>query len=278
VQSNVIINAEDNQGNTALTIACSKGLTNLCKYLLINGANINQQVKGNMYQTPLHFAVQQSNLQLVKLLIQHKPNLLLMNSSNKNIIDEASSRPNTEIYKLLAEEHGKRSEAVKEESRLKKENLNKAKQVLNQDSSISPKLAMHRSGSIPHHEAPNQQPFTTDKISELFKSNPVNQSHHITERDLKYAKLKMISDYNKLELTPLVKLKIDKSQSNVIKKLEAEFARVSEENSFLRLENAKFQKELKQKDAIIEIKDEEIKSLMSQGATSYLYSWWKSVI
>lgn len=268
-QGKVSINAEDNLGNTALTIAVSKGLITIVNVLLKHGANIDQQVKGNHKNTAMHIAISMGNISLIKLLLSHKPNLLIQNAQGKNILEEATLKPSTEIYKIIAEEYSKRLDSNKEkDEKIKKDFPNANDQSGLTAFKQSPVNQSNLSTATPVIEL--QKPKESHKLSDLIQVNSINQQHRITERDLKYAKIKLLSENNKLEFSQLIKPKVELSQNNIIKKLEAEIANLADENAILRLENAKLLSEIRSKDALLEMRDDEIKQLSGNTIHNYL--------
>ncbi len=266
-QCKVIINAEDNSGNTALTLAVSKSLINIVNVLLKHGANIDQQVKGSHKNTPMHIAISMGNLNLIKLLLSYKPNLLIQNAQGKNILEEATSKPSTEIYKMIAEEYSKRLDSnIKEkDERVRKDQTNDVSGLgtLKQ----SPINQTNLSSNTPSEL---QKPKESHKLSDLIQVNSINQQHRITERDLKYAKIKLLSENSKLEFSQLIRPKVDLSQNNIIKKLEAEISNLNDENSILRLENARLLSEIRSKDALLELREDEIKQLSGSTIHNFL--------
>lgn len=121
ISAGISINDFDNQGNSPLTIAISKNLEKIVSLLLEFRANVNHKVKSNFNSTPMHIAVHIENINMVKLLLEHKPDLLLENSYGYNAIDEAVKiKASTDIYKILAEEQSLRitqMEKFKEEDK-----------------------------------------------------------------------------------------------------------------------------------------------------------------
>ena len=211
LQSKVIVNAEDNSGQTALTIATSKNLLNIVNVLLKHGANVDQQIKGNFRNTSMHIAVNNANISIIKLLLTAKPNLLITNSYGRNVLDEASLKTSTDIYKVIVEDHSKRNESIKDDNKPKKE--------VSYDHSPSTQILQNMSVLNKSSES-NVKAKQTHKISDLIQINSINQQHQITERDLKYAKIKLLSESNKIEFSQIIRPKIDNSQNNIIKKLK----------------------------------------------------------
>ena len=97
------------EGHSPLTLAAKLNLKNTVKALLDNSANLNYQIPFN-HNSALHYAVFNSNIELVKLIISHKARIDLRNKSNKNPIEIATEVSNTEIYALLANEMNKLNE------------------------------------------------------------------------------------------------------------------------------------------------------------------------
>lgn len=98
------------EGHSPLTLATKLNLKYTVKALLENNANIDYQIPVNG-NSSLHFAVINSNIEIVKMLIGYKANIEIKNKENKNAIQLAMENTNnTEIYTLLAEETNKLNE------------------------------------------------------------------------------------------------------------------------------------------------------------------------
>ena len=97
------------EGHSPLTLAAKLNFKNTVKALLDNSANLDYQIPHNN-NTALHFAVFNSSLEIVKLMISHRANIDLKNKSNKNPVELATENSNTEIYALLANEMNKLNE------------------------------------------------------------------------------------------------------------------------------------------------------------------------
>ena len=74
-----IINMEDGNGNTPLMYAAENGNKDIVKLLIDKGANVNKQDKNG--KTPLMYAVVKGNKDIVKLLIE---NGAIVNKQNKD--------------------------------------------------------------------------------------------------------------------------------------------------------------------------------------------------
>jgi len=98
------------EGHSPLTLATKLNLKYTVKALLENNANIDYQIPLNG-NAAMHFAVVNTNIEIVKMLITHKANIEIKNKENKNAIQIAMQNTNnTEIYTLLAEETNKQNQ------------------------------------------------------------------------------------------------------------------------------------------------------------------------
>jgi ankyrin repeat protein len=72
------------QGETALHIACQRGLFKLVKALLDNGANANAQTQApidgctTFKQTPMHLAILAGHKEVVKILLDFKGKQMML--------------------------------------------------------------------------------------------------------------------------------------------------------------------------------------------------------
>lgn len=266
LKSGILVNAEDNLGNTALTIATSKGFYDVCSILLRQGANVNQQVKGQFNNTGLHIAVEQSNIEFVKLYIKYGANLTIKNDLNKNLIEASLNNSNSEIYKLLAEESNKRVHTDDSKSKKDFKMLGVSNKIyapnkvnnLNEMASKSiseittPKTYSKDPSSFIKLNTLNNNPNNVLAVSsfENYLSSKVTNTH---KKDLKYSKIKSILENSKIEIPLITGItkKLEKCDKSIIKKLEAELFSYKKENSMLKLENQMLKNELKLKDALL---------------------------
>lgn len=272
LKNNILINSEDNNGNTALTIATGKEYIEICELLLTNGANINQQVSGNLNRTVVHMAVMQKNLQLIKLFIKFKPNLLLKNDNKKNPIDEAVENiPNSEIYGILAEESNKRSDNIINEDTKIKKDLNKALGNSNRHTPVSNKINNNfnltqvdfSTRLIPKNISQSNLSLKINKSEVISEPNEIDEKftkgylyekvNFLPKNDAKYAKIKEIINNSTISLPQQSKIleKVEKSNSQIIKKLETELSEIKKENSFLKIKLQMIADELKVKNLIL---------------------------
>ena len=74
-QYHELLNKRDENGNTALHVAASKGNRMLCELLIRKGANLDiQDIFGN---TPLLYAIDREQYEIMKLFIQRGANIQL---------------------------------------------------------------------------------------------------------------------------------------------------------------------------------------------------------
>ncbi|XP_055375546.1 ankyrin repeat domain-containing protein 39 [Condylostylus longicornis] len=93
-------NDKDNYGYTALHYAARNNNEEICKMLIVEGqANVNAVTKGGV--TPLHRASMMGHLNIVKLLIQNKADLLIQDEDGQTALHRASQNNHLEICEYL---------------------------------------------------------------------------------------------------------------------------------------------------------------------------------
>mmetsp|Transcript_309 Transcript_309/g.392 ORF Transcript_309/g.392 Transcript_309/m.392 type:complete len:410 (+) Transcript_309:174-1403(+) len=97
-----VLDFKDRQGSTGLHRACANGHTNVLSFLLDLGAEFRPNESGN---TPLHWAVQNKQLEAVKVLCERVKELdvLVQNSDGKSSLSNGFDTGDTDILKLLLE-------------------------------------------------------------------------------------------------------------------------------------------------------------------------------
>ena len=95
------IDTTDGLGNTALIIACEKGLLEIVNYLIDNGANINHQNKQGL--TPAMKAAEKNNFSIVKLLLDKNIDLSISDFTGRTLREISESSRDKRILKLLNE-------------------------------------------------------------------------------------------------------------------------------------------------------------------------------
>jgi hypothetical protein len=99
-RSDIDLDVRNAADRTALTIATLQDYKDIVKLLLQKGANINKHAK-NAY-TPLMYAVEKNNADLVKLFLQDKNiNLNLRNENGKSALHLATEKGLTDIIEML---------------------------------------------------------------------------------------------------------------------------------------------------------------------------------
>ncbi|XP_062939852.1 ankyrin repeat and SOCS box protein 11 isoform X2 [Cynocephalus volans] len=96
--NNVNIDQELIQFGTPLYVACSYQRVDCVKKLLELGASVDH---GQCLDTPLHVAVRQSNMEIVRLLTDYGANLKCRNAQGKTALDLAAPKSSVEQALLL---------------------------------------------------------------------------------------------------------------------------------------------------------------------------------
>lgn len=78
------LDRKDSNGETLLWKAVQRGLVDVVKTLLSNGASIN--ISDNDGWAPLHIAVQNHDLDMVELLLKYNPEVNAQNKYGNNVI------------------------------------------------------------------------------------------------------------------------------------------------------------------------------------------------
>mmetsp|Transcript_14125 Transcript_14125/g.23088 ORF Transcript_14125/g.23088 Transcript_14125/m.23088 type:complete len:406 (-) Transcript_14125:1387-2604(-) len=97
------VNGKDGHGSTALHKACANGHDDVVKFLLEKGAECMKNESGN---SPLHWAIQNRQMETVKLLLAtptSKANVLEKNSDGKSSVTLAHDFDSAEMLKLVVE-------------------------------------------------------------------------------------------------------------------------------------------------------------------------------
>ncbi|XP_049869328.1 ankyrin repeat domain-containing protein 39 [Pectinophora gossypiella] len=96
------VNAPDNSGYTALHYAARKGHVDVCKMLLMNGADVNANTKSGK-ATPLHKAAAAGKVAAVKILIQAGADIKMQDVDGETALHKAAANKNMEVFQLLLE-------------------------------------------------------------------------------------------------------------------------------------------------------------------------------
>lgn len=93
------VNCMNKKGQTPLHLAAIYNKTDIITLLLENGANVNAiDIAGC---TPLHNASENGNIGATKVLIKYKPDILLLNASDKSALDMAKKKVHLTIIDLI---------------------------------------------------------------------------------------------------------------------------------------------------------------------------------
>lgn len=76
-------------------------MPNTLNVLLLSGYDVNYLIRG---QTPLHFAIKDQNLKMIKMLIKHKADLEFKDRYKETALNSAVRSGNTDIIKYLLEQ------------------------------------------------------------------------------------------------------------------------------------------------------------------------------
>jgi len=152
------INDIDNDGYTPLHITSYEGDIELMKYLISNGANVN--AKDNIGETPLHIAAEYGHLETVKYLVSQGVNLNSRDNDEQTPLHEA------------AEGYGRQIEVVK--------------YLLAHGAEVN---AKDENGKTPLHMASNKGNFEFVKCL-VSKGARFNIKDHYDETPLNYAQRK----------------------------------------------------------------------------------------
>nr|CAG4709126.1 unnamed protein product [Naegleria fowleri] len=126
------VNAQDqNNGWTALHLACKKNSVEMVKLLVENKAELNITTRDELKQTPLHLAAHLSSLEIVKCLLD--------NGANKSLTDRFGSTPekwtkNPEIKSFILNHH------INDKSSDSMSSTDSKKQILNNKYSIEERI------------------------------------------------------------------------------------------------------------------------------------------
>lgn len=86
-----------------MNIAIENGNLKALKLLCLNGADINKQHKKNGY-TPLRFAIEKQNVDIVKYILQHKDlQALVEDFQDINPLQAAINKDNSELVDVITQ-------------------------------------------------------------------------------------------------------------------------------------------------------------------------------
>ncbi|XP_061349800.1 putative E3 ubiquitin-protein ligase XBAT35 [Gastrolobium bilobum] len=92
----------DKEGKTALIVACmNPELYNVAKTLIQLGANVNAYRPGRHAGTPLHHAAKRGLESMVKLLLLHGANPLILNDDCQTALEVARAKGHSNVVRAL---------------------------------------------------------------------------------------------------------------------------------------------------------------------------------
>jgi ankyrin repeat protein len=154
------VNEPEKIGNhfyhSPLTLAVSKEMKNTVKILLENGADVNYILEkdGN---TALHYAVNNTNIEIIELLLLHGGNVKVINAHNFTPLSLALKISNTEVYKIVVEEHNKLAKIENENvsTLLKEDDLNSLQNINSNVNSNNKKKRKNKDENQPNNYEDN---------------------------------------------------------------------------------------------------------------------------
>ncbi len=110
IENGAKINETVNTGSTPLAVALLSGYFDIADYLIKHNADINKT--DIMGMSPLMWAVKDGNLKIIQYLIEHGANINAVNSNGRSVIEIATSQ---EVINFLKSKGSKTSlELIKE--------------------------------------------------------------------------------------------------------------------------------------------------------------------
>ena len=209
-------------GHSPLTLATQKNLKNTVKALLDNAADPDWTVfkDGN---TALHYAVKNSNIAIIQILLLKNANLRAINKDNYTPLSLALKLSHTDIYKSLCEEHNK---IVKKENEmassiiLENPNNNSTKKKKKQrDMEPSKgenddlKTAIQSKEDTKNDLKYTESVQTDTNLKEAALINPIQNAYPNVKK--KNPKLELISKIKELKLNNLKNENLPSNQNNV---------------------------------------------------------------
>ena len=106
----VDVDAQDQEGWSALSIAISEGYGEIVKILLSNGANPSQQVKESLW-APLHLAAQRGKVHIVQSLLDAGADLTQLTASGSTALQISVLYCQREVFRLLVNQRKPKMQA-----------------------------------------------------------------------------------------------------------------------------------------------------------------------
>ena len=103
IEHNANIDQKDKYGNTPLMMSLIRWIPEISLFLIEKGAIVEGKSQNKENSTPLHLAVSNGNIEIVKKLIQHKAKLDPKNTKGQTAFDIAVEKKHEEIISILIE-------------------------------------------------------------------------------------------------------------------------------------------------------------------------------
>jgi ankyrin repeat protein len=201
------------KGHSPLSLATSKNLKSTVKVLLDCGAFANHVVESSG-NTPLHYAVQNASLEMVRMLIGREANINVINNDNLSPIQIALGLTSTDIYKVLVEEINRRD--VKENEIVKDLMMTEQLQHATGTSSNKKKkkeiINVNKDDNIVYNNE-NEPTNTANNANNAYHDNNENEFTDI-KKHINYSSInKKIKKPTKIEFIEFIKEKNKKNKN-----------------------------------------------------------------
>ncbi len=97
------VNEYNADGFTPLALACYFGHYEVARYLILKGADVNKSLNNSLGICPLHLAVANNNLDIVRMLIEHNVQINVQQNSGVSALHYAAKHGDAEMLILLLE-------------------------------------------------------------------------------------------------------------------------------------------------------------------------------
>ena len=104
INNNSNLRISNYEGTTPLHLACRKGQTGIVNLLLKDPSQFDINAKNDEGNTPLHEAISHEHLNVVKYLLEQKPDLTLANKDGQTPLHVACQKGRIEIVQMLLED------------------------------------------------------------------------------------------------------------------------------------------------------------------------------
>ncbi|XP_074658535.1 SMC5-SMC6 complex localization factor protein 1-like [Tubulanus polymorphus] len=103
IRKGIHVDSEDTSGYTALHYASRHGMIEVCKVLLMNGAEVDARTRSGGV-TSLQRAAYCGHVDIIRLLIAYKSNPLLQDNDGKTALHKAVERGRVDVARILVEQ------------------------------------------------------------------------------------------------------------------------------------------------------------------------------